>query len=150
MAITHGVCYSFKNELMQGTHDFANDTIMLALYSASADIGPNTTAYTTSGEVSGANYSAGGVEIPVATGYPQLNPSAQTGTAANTVMLLDFDDVTLSNVSITPSGALIYNSSKSNRAIAVVDFGGPKAASAEDLTISFPNPTPMSAILRIF
>ena len=110
MAITQAMCTSFKAELMLACHDFRDtggDTFKLALYSSSASIDANTTAYTTSNEVTGTNYSAGGGALTNA-GVTATNTNASAGTG-----FTDFDDLTFSNVTVTARGALIYNSTPS-------------------------------------
>ena len=148
MAITHGVCNSFKLERYTGTHDFSADTFKIALYTSDATISPSTTAYTTAGEATGANYTAGGQTLSVASGFPKLNPSADGGVPASTMVLVDFDDVTWSNVTATARGALIYNSSKSNKAVMAIDFGRDVALTTSDLTIQWPVGDVNNAIIR--
>lgn len=114
MAITAGICNSFKLELLSGIHDFENDVIKAALYTEDADIGPSTTAYTVTEEVSGSGYTAGGATASVEGGYPALN-----GNFAE----VRFGNVDWASVSVTFRGVLFYNSSKANRAIAVYDRG---------------------------
>tara|TARA_R100001224_G_scaffold112499_1_gene95124 strand:+ start:2424 stop:2867 length:444 start_codon:yes stop_codon:yes gene_type:complete len=146
MAISQAVCTSFKKELLEGAHDFralsTGDTFKIALYTSSADLSASTTAYTSSGETSGTNYSAQGQALA------QVAPST-SGTTA----LIDFADEVFSNVSITARGALIYNTTPThtytNPAVLVLDFGGDKTASAGDFTIVFPTADASNAILRI-
>ena len=128
MAITQAVCNSFKQELLQGLHDLDGHTLKLALYTSSATLGPTTTAFSTTNESSGTNYTSGGATI------------ANVAVAVSgTVAYVDFDDVSFSSATISDAaGALIYNSSASNRAIAVIDFGSTKSVSAGTLTISLP------------
>lgn len=138
MAITSAVCNSFKQELLGGIHDLDTDVIKLALYTSSATLGASTTAYTTSNEVVGAGYSAGGNTL--------------TGAAISldgSVAIVDFSDTTWSSATITARGALIYNSSKSNKAIAAIDFGGDKTSTSGDFTVVFPAATGTNAIVRI-
>ena len=113
MAITQAVCNSFKQELLQGLHDLDGHTLKLALYTSSATLGPTTTAFSTTNESSGTNYTSGGATI------------ANVAVAVSgTVAYVDFDDVSFSSATISDAaGALIYNSSASDRAIAVIDFG---------------------------
>jgi hypothetical protein len=141
MAITQGVCTSFKTELMRALHDFTastGHTFKIALYTSSADLGPSTTAYTSVGEVSGDGYSAGGATLTSAT------PASSGGVAYG-----DFLDVTWATSSITARGALIYNSTSANRAVMVLDFGSDKTSSAGDFTIVFPAANATDAIIRI-
>ncbi len=116
MAIRSGLCKSYKLELLQGIHDFSADTIMAAIYTGNADLGPDTTEYSVTNEATGTNWSAGGVEIPVADDYPAIH--TPTGRA-----VVKFEDVTVSNVTVTFRAVLLYNASKDNRAIAVLDRG---------------------------
>ena len=141
MAITSAITTSFKQQLLVGTHDFTNstgDTFKLALYTSSATLGASTTAYTTTGEASGTNYSAGGSNLTSVTPFA-------TGTTA----VVDFNDLTFSTATITARGCLIYNSTDSNKAVAAIDFGGDKTSTAGDFTIVFPTPTATGAIIRL-
>lgn len=142
MAISQAMCTSFKVELMQALHNFTNgtgNTFKIALYTSSATLGATTTAYTTSNEVpSTGNYSAGGNTLT------NVTPTS-TGTTAFT----DFADTTWSSATITARGALIYNSTNSNRAVAVLDFGSDKTSTNGDFTIVFPAATSTDAIIRI-
>lgn len=141
MAITQALCTSFKKELFEGTHDFSasgGDTIKMALYTSSASLDATTTAYSATNEVSGTGYSAGGATLT------NVDPSISATTA-----FIDFDNVTWSSSTITARGALIYNSSKSNRAIAVLDFGSDKSSSSSDFTVTFPAADASNAIIRI-
>jgi len=156
MAITQAMCTSFKAELMLAVHDFrdaSGDTFKLALYTSSASIDANTTAYTASGESSGSNYSAGGQALTNA-GVSATNTNAATGTG-----FTDFDDETFSNVTVTARGALIYNSTPSangtantaltNAAVCVLDFGADKTSTDGDFTVIFPTADASNAIIRI-
>ena len=139
MAITQAVCNSFKQELLQGLHDLDGHTLKLALYTASATLGPTTTAFSTTNESSGTNYSSGGATI-----------SNVAVSLSGTVAFVDFDDVSFSSATISDAaGALIYNSSASNRAIAVLDFGGTKSVSGGTLTVSLPSASATTALIRI-
>ena len=134
MAITSTLTTSFKKELLQGVHNFnkasSPDTFKLALYSSSASLDASTTAFTTSGEVSGTNYTSGGATLTLKTGTP---------TTDGTTAVVDFDNLTFSNVTVTAAGALIYNSTDSNKAVCVIDFGKDITATASDFTITFPS-----------
>ena len=158
MAITQAMCTSFKAELMLAVHDFrptGGDTFKLALYTSSASIDANTTAYTATNEVSssGTNYTAGGGTL-TNLGVVTSNNNASTGTG-----FTDFSDLTFANASFTARGALIYNTTPSansnanttltNAAVAVLDFGSDKTASNGDFTIIFPSATNTTAIIRI-
>lgn len=147
MAITQALCTSFKTELMTATHNFTNttgDTFKLALFRAQASIvgtfGASTTNYSDMGadQASGTNYTAGGSSL-----------TNVTPTSSGTTAYTDFNDLVFSNVTITTSGCLIYNSSKSDKAVAVFNFGGDKTATAGDLTIIFPTADASSAIIRL-
>lgn len=155
MAISQAICTSFKQEILQGIHNFTNgsgggtttttgtgNTFKLALYTSSASLGAGTTAYATTNEISGTGYSAGGGTLT------NVTPST-SGTTA----LTDFADLTFSSSTITARGALIYNSSttagSADRAVLVLDFGGDKTSTAGDFTIQFPTADASNAIIRI-
>lgn len=149
MAISQAMCTSFKVELLDGIHAFGTtvvraattaDTFKIALYTSSATLSAATTAYTTSNECpSTGNYSAGGNTLTV----------SQVPTSTGTTAFLDFSDTTWSNATITANGALIYNSTQSNKAVAVLAFGGDKTSTAGDFTIIFPTADASNAIIRI-
>lgn len=156
MAITQAMTSSFKAEILLAVHDFrptGGDTFKLALYTSSATIDANTTAYSATNEVTGTNYTAGGAAL-TNLGVVTSNSSASTGTG-----FTDFSDLTFANATITARGALIYNSTPSansnanttltNAAVAVLDFGSDKTSTAGDFTIIFPTATNTTAILRI-
>ena len=142
MAISQAMCTSFKVELLQGVHNFTNssgNTFNIALYTSSASLGAGTTAYTTSNEVSGTNYTAKGQAL-----------TNVTPTSSSTTALTDFTDETYSNVTLTARGALIFNDSASgDPAVCVLDFGSDKSASSGDFTIVFPAADSSNAIIRI-
>jgi hypothetical protein len=141
MAITQAVCTSFKQELLVGTHNFtasSGNTFKLALYTSSATLGASTTAYVTTGQSSGTNYTAGGANLT------SITPVA-TGTTA----VCDFNDLTFGTATVTARGALIYNSSASNKAAVVLDFGADKTSTAGNFTVVFPSPTATGAIIRL-
>lgn len=129
---------SFRLELLGAVHDFTNDTLKVALYESSSGLSETTTAYTATGESSGTGYSAGGSTVT-----PTVTQD-QFGT-----VIVDFGDVTFSTVSLTARGAMIYNSSKSDRSIMVIDFGLDITRSASDLTIRFPAADDQNAMIRI-
>jgi hypothetical protein len=137
MAITQTTCTSFKVELLTGTHDFSSDVFKIALYTGSATINADTTVYTTSNEVSATGYTAGGNTLTVST----------TPTSSGTIAYVSFSNTSWSSA-LTARGALIYNSSKSNKAVAVLDFGADKT-SASTFTVTFPAADATSAIVRI-
>ena len=135
------MCTSFKKELMTATHDFTastGNTFKLALYDNNASFTAATTAYTATNEVSGTGYSAGGGTL-----------TNVTPTTSGTTAFADFADLTFSSSSITARGAIIYNSSASDKAVAVLDFGSDKTSSAGDFTISFPTADASNAIIRL-
>lgn len=142
MAITQAMATSFKVELLTATHNFTNstgDVFKIALYTSSATLGATTTVYSTSNEVpSTGNYTAGGNTL-----------TNVTPTTSGTTAFTDFADTTWSSSTITANGALIYNSSKSDKAVAVLAFGSDKSSSSGDFTIVFPTADATNAIIRI-
>jgi hypothetical protein len=141
MAITQAMCTSFKQELLTGTHNFTNgtgDTFKIALFTSSATLDASTTAYSTTNETSGTGYTAGGNTL-----------TNVTPTTSGTTAFTDFADTTWSTASITARGALIYNSTDSNKAVVVLDFGADKTSTAGDFTIQFPTADASNAIIRI-
>ena len=141
MAITQAMCTSFKVELLTGTHNFTastGDAFKLALYTSSATLDASTTAYTTSNEVTGTGYTAGGGAL-----------TNVTPTSSGTTAFTDFADLTFSTATITARGCLIYNSTDSDKAVAVLDFGGDKTSTSGTFTIQFPTADASNAILRL-
>lgn len=136
MSLTQAMCTSFKLEILQGVHDFSTDTFNIALYSASASLGPATTAYTATGEVSASGYTAGGEALTVT-----------SVTSSGTTAYIDFADVSWT-AAITARGALIYNASKSNKAVAVLNFGADKT-STTTFTVIMPANDAANAVVRI-
>ena len=140
------MCTSFKQELLEGAHNFKNsggDTFKLAMYTNSASFNAATTAYTTSNEVSGSGYTAGGGTL-----------TNVTPTTSGTTALTDFADFTFSNATVTARGALIYNTttaggSSTTDTVVVLDFGSDKTSTAGDFTIQFPAADASNAIIRI-
>ena len=142
MAITQAMCTSFKQALLDGEMDFSSDTAQsykIALYTSSASLDAATAAYTTSNEVVGTNYVAGGNTLSIST-----NPTS-TGTTA----FLSFATTTWSTATITARGALIYQAGGSTPAVAVLDFGSDKGSSAGNFQITFPTADATNAIIRI-
>jgi len=142
MAITQAMCTSFKIALLDGEMDFSSDTsqaFKIALYTSSVTLSAATTAYATTNEVSGTNYTAGGNTLTIS-----ANP-ASSGTTA----FLDFADTTWANATITARGALIYQVGGTNPAVAVLDFGADKTSTAGDFTVQFPAGDATNAIIRI-
>ena len=143
MAITQAVCSSFKQELLSGTHNFSasgGDTFKIALYTSSATLDSSTTVYSSTNETSGTGYTAGGNTLVTATGSVFLS-----GTTA----YIDFDDTTWASASISAAGALIYNSSKSNKAVLVLSFGGTYTSTNGNFTVQFPAATSSTAVLTL-
>jgi hypothetical protein len=143
MAITQAIANSFKKELLEGQHEFqfGGDKFKLALYSSSATLNSTTTSFTTTSEVgnSGTYASGGGALV-------QPNPSTSV---ASGVAIVDFNDLSFTSASITARGGLIYNTSASNKAVAVLDFTADKISTDGTFTIVFPAFTTAAAILRI-
>lgn len=158
MPVSQTLCTSFKGEVLLGVHDFrasTGDTFKLALYTSAADIGPDTTAYSTTNEVVGAGYTAGGVtlvNLGVQTSDVQYGSSLGVG-------FTSFMTVALPASSITAAAALIYNTTPSangiagtpltNPAVCVLDFGGDKTTAGTTFTITFPTAAGNSAIIRV-
>lgn len=141
MAITQAVATSFKQELMVGTHNFTLSTgnvFKIALYTSSATMSASTTAYSATNETSGTGYTAAGNTL-----------TNVTPTTSGTTAFTDFADTTWSTSTITARGALIYNSTNSNKAVVVLDFGADKSSSAGDFTIVFPTADATNAIIRV-
>jgi hypothetical protein len=155
MAITQAMTTSFKQEILQGIHNFTSgsgggtttttgtgNVFKIALYTSSATLSAATTTYSTSNEVSGTNYTAGGNTL-----------TNVTPTTSSTTALTDFADTTWSSSTITARGALIYNSSTTagtaDRAVVVLDFGADKSSTSGDFVIQFPAASASQAIIRI-
>ena len=128
---------SFKAELYEGIHDLIDDTIKIALFNANADLTASTTVYSTNQEVTGTGYTAGGNTL-----------TGATVRSSGTTAYVSFDNTSWSSASFTSRGALIYNSSKANRSIAVLNFGSDKIVANGTLTIEFPTNDVTSAIIR--
>ena len=144
MAITSAICTSFKVELLKGVHDFTattGDTFKIALYDSDATLGASTTAFSTSEEItntSGTAYTSGGATL-----------TSVTPVASSTTALCDFADVSFSSATFTANGALIYNSSATNAAVAAIAFGSDKTATNGTFTIQFPAADASNAIIRL-
>ena len=144
MAITSAICTSFKQEILVGTHNFtatSGNTFKIALYTSDASLGAGTTAYTTSEEItntSGSAYTAGGKALTSVT--PVLDGSTA---------VCDFADISFTSASFTANGCLIFNDTQSDKACAVVAFGGDKTVSSGTFTIQFPAAAASTAIIRI-
>ena len=144
MAITSAVCTSFKVELLKGVHNFTattGNTFKIALYTSSATLGASTTAYSTSNEItnsSGTAYTAGGATL-----------TSVTPTTSGTTAFCDFADVSYTDASFTANGALIYNSSQSDKAVCAIAFGSDKTVTSGTFTIQFPTADATNAIIRL-
>ena len=144
MAITSAICTSFKVELLKGTHNFTattGNTFKIALYHSDATLGAGTTAFTTSEEItntSGTAYTSGGATL-----------TSVTPVADSTTAVCDFADVSFSSATFTANGALIYNSSATNAAVAAIAFGSDKTATNGTFTIQFPAADASNAIIRL-
>ena len=141
MAIKQAMCTSFKQALLDGEMDFSSDTsqtFKIALYTSSADLSASTTAYSTTNEISGTGYTAGGNTLTVV-----------APTTSGTTALLDFSDTTWSSATITARCALIYKSGGGHPAVAVLDFGSDKSSSNGTFSVIFPAAAASTAIIRI-
>jgi len=142
MAITQAVCNSFKEQLLGAVHDFdsgSGQVFKLAMYSSAATLDANTTVYTSTNEVGNTGqYSAGGGVL-----------TSQQVSLDGSVAIIDFADLSFTGVTLTARGAVIYNTSASNAAVCVLDFGADKTATSGTFTIQFPAFTSAAAILRI-
>jgi len=140
MAITQALCNSFKEEILEAVHDFGPTphTFKIALYTSSATLGASTTAYTASNEVTGAGYTAGGETL-----------TGVSATLSGSTAIIDFADVSWTSASFTARGALIYNTSASNAAVLVLDFGSDQTVSNGTFEIQFPTAGASTAIIRI-
>jgi hypothetical protein len=135
MSIVQTQTTSFKEELYKGVHDLTTDVIKIALYTADANLNADTTVYTSSNEASGGNYVAGGSTL-----------SPVTVSSSGTTAYVGFPNVSWTGV-ITARCALIYNSSKGNKSIAVLDFGSDKT-STNTFLITMPPNTATEALIR--
>jgi hypothetical protein len=139
MPIQQGLTNSFKQEMLQAGQNLATDTLRMALYTAFSDIGPLTTVYTTSNEVTGTGYTAGGVQVTGAT----ITTDVQTGT-----VFVDFNNVSWPGANFTARGALIYNVTRSNKSVAILDFGSDKTFTSTNNTVTMPANTATTALIR--
>ena len=140
MAISQALCTSFKKELLEGTHAFGagGSTYKIALFTSAATLDGSTTAYSATNEASGTGYTAGGATLT------EVAP-----TTSGTTAYIDFSDVTWGSATITARGALIYNSSQGDKAVAVIDFGSDKTSSNGDFTVQMPTADASNAIVRL-
>ena len=150
MAISQTLATSFKVEILDGIHNFgvgvvrastAADTFKIALYSTLATLDAATTVYTTLNEVTGTGYVAGGNTLVIS--------QAPTSTSSETVAWLNFANSSWTSASFSADGALIYNSTQGNKAVAVLNFGSTKTATSQTFTVTFPASTSYAAIIRI-
>ena len=142
--ITQTLTTSFKVQLLQGVHNFgptSPNTFKIALYSSTASLNADTTVYTATGEVTGTGYTAGGKTLTIAT-------SPTSGSAGGTVAYVNFANVTWTGANFVTAGALIYNSTQGNKAVAVLNFGNNKTARGT-FTITFPTASATTAIIRV-
>lgn len=138
MAITQALCTSYKAELLNKEHDMNTNTFKIALYTSSATLNAATTAYATTNEISGTNYTGGGVNL-----------SGGSITTSGTTVFVDFADPTWATATFTARGALIYNSSVSNKAVCVLDFGGDFSVTAGTFQIVLPAADASNALIRL-
>ena len=142
MAITQAMATSFKKELLEAKHNFlasGGNSFKLALYTSSATMSASTTAYVTTNQATGTNYTAGGSALT------NINP-----TSSGTTGFTDFSDLTFGTATITARGCMIYNDTASgDPTVAVFDFGGDKTSTAGSFTISFPTADASNAVIRI-
>jgi len=142
MAITQAVANSFKQQILQGKHDFTQTTgsvFKLALYTSAATLDSSTTVYTSTNEVANTGqYVTGGGTLV------NITPFVSSGVAC-----VDFNDLSFTGVTLTAAGCLIYNTSTGNSAVCILSFGGDKTATSGTFTIQFPANTTSAALLRI-
>jgi len=137
MSIQQTLTTSFKQQILQAQQDLATDTLKLALYTGLATLGPSTAIYTTSYEVVGTGYTAGG----------NILTGITISTSANGIVYVDFNNSVWNPAAFTCRGALIYNASKANKSVAVLDFGADKTCQTS-FTVQMPENTSTSALLR--
>lgn len=138
MAITQTWTTSFKRQVLLGEHDLETDVLKIALYTSAAVLGPDTTVYTTVGETSGTGYTAGGEVL--------TNVTVSSGDG---IAYVDFNNPTWAGASFTARGALIYNSSKANKSMFVLDFGTNQTAVNENFVIDLPANNPTFAVIKL-
>ena len=148
MSILQTATTSFKVELLQAVHNFgptSPNTFKIALYTAAADIGYTTTVYTTTNEVTGTGYTAGGNTLVIST-----SPTSGNNTASIPTAYISFNNSSWTNATFTARAALVYNSSQGNKAVAILDFGSDKTVNNDTFQVIFPTPDANSAIVRIY
>ncbi len=138
--IQQGLTTSFKQEILEGTQDLTTGDLKMALYTALADLGPNTTVYTTTNEVVGTGYTAGGNMLTGMT----IQADANTGT-----VYVNFDNLPWPGANFTARGGLIYSPSQGNKSIAVLDFGSDKRFTPANNTVTMPPNTATTALIRL-
>ena len=150
MALVQTLATSFKVEILDGIHNFgtgvirastAADTFKIALYTATAALNATTTVYDTTDEVTGAGYTAGGNTLVIS--------QVPTSTNTETVAWLNFQNSSWPNATFSANGALIYNSTQGNKAVAVLNFGSTKTTTNQTFTVTFPASSSSAAIIRI-
>jgi hypothetical protein len=138
MSFTQGLTTSFKSQMVQGQQNLAANTLKLALYTGFATLGPDTTVYSTTNEITGTGYTAGGNTLSGVT----------ISTSADGVVYINFSNVVWTNASFTTRGALIYNASQSNASVAVLDFGADKTCTNQTFTVTMPVNSATTALIR--
>jgi hypothetical protein len=147
MSILQSATTSFKVQLLQAVHNFgptSPNTFKVALYTAAADINETTTVYSTTNEVVGTGYTAGGNTLVISTSPTSANNTANVPTA-----FISFNNSSWTNATFTARGALVYNVTQGNKSVAVLDFGSDKTVNNDTFQIIFPTPDANSAIVRI-
>jgi len=147
MSILQTATTSFKVELLQGVHNFgptSPNTFKVALYTADANLGYDTTVYTATNEVVGTGYSAGGNTLTIS-----ISPTAANNNSGVPTAYISFANTSWAGASFTARAALIYNSTQGNKSVAVLDFGSDKTVANDTFQITFPTADPNSAIVRI-
>jgi len=147
MAIAQTATTSFKVELLQAVHNFgptSPNTFKVALYTAAANLGTSTTIYSTTNEVVGTGYTAGGNTLTIS-----VSPTSGNNSLAVPTAFVSFVNSSWANATFTARAALIYNSTQGNKAVAVLDFGSDKTVNNDTFQIIFPTPDANSAIVRI-
>jgi hypothetical protein len=142
MPITQSLATSFKVDLLSGNMNFVSgsgDTFKMALYTSSATLGPTTTVYSASNEVTGSGYASGGNTLTI----------SQSPTSGGTTAFISFANTSWASATFTTRGALIYNSSQGNKAVAIFDFGSDKTVSNGTFTVTFPTADATNAVIRI-
>lgn len=147
MALFQTVTTSFKTEILQAVHNFgptSPDTFYIALYTGNASLGSSTTAYTTDNEVTGTGYVAGGIALVIS-----QSPTAGENLQKVPTAYISFNPAVWAGATFIARGALIYNQTKGNKSVAVLDFGSDKTVTNQTFTVTFPVPTANDAIVRI-